>query len=71
MNGGDGTGSLWFACARTLDGRTRHIGHHIMALHTLEQPLLQGFDVPPVGLARCGGKIPVPSTHPRCVQAPL
>ncbi len=66
MKGSDGTGSLSFACARTLDGRTTGIGHHIIALHTLEQTLFQGFDVPPVGLARCGGKIPVPRTHPLC-----
>jgi len=67
MKGSDGTGSR--SCARTVSSHATGISHDIMALYALGQPLFQGFDVPPVGLARCGGKIPVPSIRLLCAGA--
>jgi hypothetical protein len=62
MNPNDETGRLALSGTQTLEVHATGITGHIMVLYTLRQPLVQGFDVPPVELARRVGKIPVPYT---------
>ena len=59
MNLNDEPGRLALSSTQTVEGHATCITRHIMVLYTLRQSLVQGFDVPPVELARRVGKIPV------------